>query len=141
MISDTSDWIELIAAGTFSTNDGRGPFRNNDPEAVIRVSRYQFKGGLPVDFDHAIDRAAPGGLPAPAAGWIRDFRIVAGAIQGRIEWTPAGRSALEGKSYRFISPVFSFLPPEGAAADAMTGLVTSIQRAALTNNPALSQLP
>jgi len=136
-----TEWIELIPAGIFRTNDGRGPFYNSDPQAVIRLSRQLMKGGLPIDFDHAIDRAAPQGLPAPAAGWIRDFRVVAGAIQGRVEWTARGAAALSDRTYRFISPVFSFDRPEGAGADAMTGRVLLIQRAALTNNPALDQLP
>jgi phage I-like protein len=99
------------------------------------------KGGLPIDFDHATLLAAPGGSPAPAAGWIRDFRIVAGAIEGRVEWPRRGADALGGREYRFISPVFSFERPNGVRDDAMVGRVLLIRGAALTNNPALSQLP
>lgn len=143
MLSPNTEWIELIPAGTFSTNDGRGPFHNPEPQSVVRLSlQYmKMKGGLPIDCEHATDRAAPHGLPAPAMGWIRNFRIVAGAIQGRVEWTPRGSAALQAKEYRFVSPVFSFEQPDGARADAMTGRVMLIQRAALTNNPALDQLP
>ncbi len=141
MISPSTEWIDLIPAGTFYTNDGRGPFYNADPQAVVRESRQVLAGGVPIDFDHATDRAAPQGLPAPAAGWIREFRAVAGAIQGRVEWTARGAAALKSKEYRFISPVFEFDPPVGAAAGAQTGRAIRIRRAALTNNPALSQLP
>lgn len=136
-----SEWIELLPAGRFYTNDGRGPFQNDDPQAVIRLSRQLQAGGLPIDFDHATDRAAPQGLPAPAAGWIREFRVVAGAIMARVEWTPRGAAAVKGKEYRFISPVFEFDPPAGSLAGAETGRVVRIKRAGLTNNPALSQLP
>jgi Mu-like prophage I protein len=141
MLSPSTQWIQLIPAGTFSTNDGRGPFYNYEPQAVVRVSREFLKGGLPIDFDHATDRAAPEGRPAPAVGWIRDFRVVAGAIQGRVEWTPLGAAALKAKEYRFISPVLQFDPPAGSDKGAMTGRVLFIRRAALTNNPALDQLP
>jgi|GEM_PF-2861655 len=141
MISANTEWIELIPAGTFSTNDGRGPFWNDKPQQVIQLSRELLAGGLPIDFDHATDRAAPQGLPAPAAGWIREFRIVAGAIQGRVEWTPRGGAALKGKEYRFVSPVFEFDPAAGTTAGVDSGRVIRIRRAALTNNPALSQLP
>jgi phage I-like protein len=130
------EWVELIPAGTFCTNDGRGPFYNYTPAEVIRLSHDD----IPIDFDHATDRAAPKGLPAPAAGWIRAYRVVAGAIQARVEWTAKGAAALNAKEYRFISPVFSFAPPEGAG-DVTMGRVIAIARAALVNNPALDQLP
>jgi len=99
LLSPNTEWIELIPAGTFSTNDGRGPFHNPEPQSVVRLSlQYmKMKGGLPIDCEHATDRAAPHGLPAPAMGWIRNFRIVAGAIQGRVEWTPRGSAALQAK--------------------------------------------
>jgi hypothetical protein len=64
-----------------------------------------------------------------------------GAIQGRVEWTPAAARMLTDKAYRFISPVFEFDRPAGAALDAQTGRVGRILRAALTNNPAMPQLP
>jgi phage I-like protein len=141
MISENDSWIELVPAGTFCTNDGRGPFHNDNPREICSLSAQLLQGGVPIDFDHAIDRGAPQGRPAPAAGWVREFRVVAGAIQGRVEWTPRGLAAVKAKDYRFISPVFSFVPPEGASEGAMTGRVLVIQRAALTNNPALDQLP
>ena len=129
------------AAGTFSTNDGRGPFFNVDPEGVVARTRAAMRGGLVINADHATDRAAPQGLPAPAMGWIRDFRVVVGAIGGQIQWTERGAAAVKAKEYRFVSPVFSFDPPAGRDESARTGRIKQILRAALTNNPALSQLP
>jgi phage I-like protein len=69
------------------------------------------------------------------------LRVVAGAIQGRVEWTARGAAAFKAKEYRFVSPVFSFDPPAGSDESALTGRVKLILRAALTNNPALSDLP
>jgi phage I-like protein len=64
-----SEWIELMPAGEFTTIDGRGPFYNDAPATLAATSALiAAMGGLPVDFDHAIDRAAPAGGAAPAAG-------------------------------------------------------------------------
>jgi hypothetical protein len=122
-------WIDLIPAGTFSGRDGRGPYRNDNPKALIAATAEQgLSVGLPIDFDHATDLGASLGLPAPAAGWIRDFRIAHGVIQGLVEWTAQGAKAVASKSYRYISPVFDY-------DDA--GNILHILRAALTNNPNL----
>lgn len=122
-------WIDLIPAGVFAGRDGRGPYRNDHPEQVIAATRkLGMTAGLPIDFDHAIDFGAPQGQPAPAAGWIKELRLVKGVIQGRVEWTRAGAKALAAKLYRYISPVFEF------AAD---GTVERLLRAAVTNNPNL----
>jgi phage I-like protein len=85
--------------------------------------------GLPLDFDHATDFAAPEGRQAPAAGWIKQVRAVNGAIQGRIEWTPKGKDAVEAHEYRYVSPVFEYDDE---------GCVVRLLRAALTNNPNLN---
>lgn len=122
-------WIDLIPAGVFNGRDGRGPYRNEHPERIIAATRaLGMTAGLPIDFDHAIDLGAPQGQPAPAAGWIKELRLVNGAIQGRVEWTAAGAKALAAKLYRYISPVFEF------SGD---GAVQRLLRAAVTNNPNL----
>jgi len=122
-------WIDLIPAGVFSGRDGRGPYRNGHPELVIAETRkLGMTAGLPIDFDHAIDLGAPQGQPAPAAGWIRELRLVDGVIQGQVEWTAAGAKALAAKLYRYISPVFEF---------SEDGAVQRLLRAAVTNNPNL----
>ena len=84
--------------------------------------------GIPIDYDHAIDFAAPEGRPAPAAGWIKELEAREGALWGRVEWTEHGAAALATKEYRYISPVFEH--DEG-------GVVLRLLRAALTNNPNL----
>jgi hypothetical protein len=127
--SDTPRWIDLIPAGTFTGRDGRGPYKNEHPETLIAATRAEgLTAGLPIDFDHATDLGASLGLPAPAAGWIRDFRIVNGVIQGWVEWTAQGAKAVASKAYRYISPVFAY---------DNSGNIQQILRAALTNNPNL----
>ena len=124
------DWIELLPAGVFYGRDGRGPFRLDDPDAVIESTHaLQLNAGLPIDYDHATDFGAPEGRPAPAAGWIRELQVRAGSLWGRVEWTARAADSIVAREYRYVSPVFQF--------DPATGCVTRLLRAGLTNNPNL----
>lgn len=123
------EWIELLPAGVFSGRDGRGPYRLSNPNDVIAATRKtELPTGIPIDYDHATDLAAPEGRPAPAAGWIRELAVRDGAIWGRVEWTQHGAAAVTTHEYRYISPVFEHAPD---------GNVARLLRAALTNNPNL----
>jgi phage I-like protein len=124
------EWIELLPAGVFYGRDGRGPFRLDDPTAVIAsTTALQMNAGLPIDYDHATDFGAPEGRPAPAAGWIRELEVRGGAVWGRVEWTARAQSSIVAREYRYVSPVFQFDPKDG--------VVTRLLRAGLTNNPNL----
>jgi len=102
-----------------------------DPAAIVRDSMPAGRP-LPVDYDHAIDRAAPNGGSAPAAGWISRLDARPDGVWGLIEWTEDGARAVQGRQYRFISPTFSYTQ-DGRQ-------VTKLLRAALTNNPAIAEL-
>ena len=124
------EWIELLPGGVFYGRDGRGPFRIDDPAAVIAsTTAMQMNAGIPIDYDHATDFGAPEGRPAPAAGWIRELEVREGAVWGRVEWTARAASSIVAREYRYVSPVFQF--------DAKDGSVTRLLRAGLTNNPNL----
>jgi phage I-like protein len=124
------EWIELLPAGVFYGRDGRGPFRLDDPTAVIAsTTALQMNAGIPIDYDHATDFGAPEGRPAPAAGWIRELEVRGGAVWGRVEWTARAASSIVAREYRYVSPVFQFDPKDG--------VVTRLLRAGLTNNPNL----
>lgn len=125
------DWIKLLPKGAAVPGDGRDPWNVPDPQQVVARSMAGSRP-LPIDFDHAIDRAAPEGRPAPAAGWITLLEARADGVWAKVEWTPDGAKALADKSYRFISPTFTH---------AKDRTVWRIYRAALTNNPALITLP
>jgi phage I-like protein len=127
--SSAPEWIELLPAGDFAGRDGRGPFRLSNPAAVVTATvGLRMDAGLPIDYDHATDFAAPSGRPAPAAGWIRAIEVRDGALWGRVEWTGHGRAAVVTREYRYISPVFEY---------SEDGEVQRLLRAALTNNPNL----
>ena len=124
------EWIQLIPAGSFRGRDGRGPYLLSDPQAVIAATNaLRMKAGIPIDYDHATDFAAPNGIPAPAAGWLTEFAIRRGALWGRVEWTARAASAIRAHEYRYISPVFQYSPNDG--------VITRLLRAGLTNNPNL----
>lgn len=125
--------IELMPVGDVLLSDGRGLVATLEaPDEIISKSFLAASGGevLVIDFDHGIDGL--GEKSGRAAGWITGMMAEGNRIMATVEWTDEGRAALEGKSYRFISPVFR--------VDQKTKRVTHILRAALTNDPAIHDL-
>lgn len=124
--------VHLVPSGTFYGRDGRGPWAVRNPKALIGESlRRAVRGQIPMDYDHQIDTAAAHGGNAPAAGWITRLEARDDGVWGHVEWTAAARARIAAREYRFISPVFRY--------DA-NRTVVALLRAALTNNPNLSQL-
>jgi phage I-like protein len=125
------EWVELVPAGNeVNAVDGR-KFRNTSPDKIVAAfNKYGLS--LPVDYEHATEKKAPVGDEAPAAGWITSLENRAGAIWGKIEWTPRGAASLASKEYRFISPAFLM---------SKVGEIFELVSAGLTNKPALTQLP
>jgi len=130
MDGERRQWVHLSPGGKIVTKDGRGPYQLDDAEAVIRVSFHSANvDKLPIDYNHAIDLAAPRGEGSPAAGWISRMEARADGIWGHVEWTPNAAKAISEKEYRFLSPVLLHTPE---------GRVHAITRASLTNNPNLT---
>jgi phage I-like protein len=123
-------WVQLLPAGVFSGVDGRGPWCVRNAQAVIDASMAG--GKLPIDENHSTDLAVASGAPAPARGWIIAMQARADGIWGEVEWTNTGNAIMTDKQYKGISPVFNY--------DKKDGAVLNIMRAALTNNPNLTQL-
>jgi len=100
--------IELIPAGHIITGrDGR-TWINDHPEIILQAFMGDGKD-MPIDWEHSTELKAPGGEPAPAAGWIKELQVrEGGAIWGRVEWTPKGSKSVANKEYRYISPVFRY---------------------------------
>lgn len=124
---EVPDWVHLLPAGSFSGVDGRGPFELADPDAVMAASMAA--GKLPLDENHATDRAAPDGRPSPARGWIVELQARADGIWGRVDWTAAGRALMADRAYRGISPVI--------VSERSGGRVRRLLRASLVNDPNL----
>lgn len=77
-----------------------------------------------IDFNHDLGRAAA--LPLEI-GWDEERGIVA-----RVEWTPSGRAAVEGKEFSYFSPMFAW----DEKTKQITGLVQPGAIGGLVNTPA-----
>lgn len=123
-----TQWVHLFRHGPTDARDGRR-FSLRDPGAVIaRTLENAGTGELPVDYEHQTDYAPTNGRPAPAAGWMKRFEIRPDGIWALVRWTARAARMLADGEYRYISPTFRH---------SASGEVLRIERAALTNNPAL----
>lgn len=125
------EWVQLTPGRTMAARDGRF-WRLSSPDAVIAAFR-SYGADLPVDMEHATQIKGASGEAAPAVGWIKEIVARAAdegaALWARVEWLEAGRKAVAGRAYRYLSPAFTW--------DKATGEVQAIVSAALTNTPAL----
>lgn len=123
------EYIQILPAGSFAPNDGRGPWVLSDCGAVIAATRRAL-GNLDMllDYNHQSEHSAKNGRPAPAAGWITDLEARADGIYGKVAWTERGAEAVKKREFRYISPVF---------LHDRDGRVTRLVSCALTNTPAL----
>lgn len=133
--AEITDRIELIPVGSFRLKDRRGrkvmTLAARTVASVIAESFAAATGHvLPIDFDHR-SFGPQGAQDSRAAGWITAMDVEGDRIFASVEWTDDGRRALEGRSYRFVSPVFKNRPD---------GTVVLIEGAGLVNNPALPEL-
>ena len=122
------EWIELIPApgtdGIVRGQDGRSwLFKNAGAVAANFGSR------LPIDINHSTELKAPKGEDSPAVGWIEQLEARNGALWGRVSWTERGAQALNGREYRFVSPVFTYQRESTE--------IVRLTSAALVNNPNL----
>jgi phage I-like protein len=127
------EWIEILpAGGTIHGRDGRVFSNDDSAQVVANTIEYNTGRDIVVDYEHATDKAASRGQPAPAAGWINQLEVRDAAIWGKVSWNATARAMISSKEYRYISPVFLHTK----ATDG--GKVLVILRAALTNDPNLS---
>ncbi len=145
--ANTDSWLRIVPAGEFKAVDGRPVGdKTGDGKPVeckawlltaergqqIVAALKQKQDALVIDYEHQTLKAAGNGLPAPAAGWMKDFEWREDGIYALCSWTPNAQSMISHNEYRYISSVFSYHPK--------TGLGNSVLHAALTNVPALDGL-
>lgn len=119
--------ILLIPAGKVAGRDGR-EWRNSAPESVL-ANFVSLGRDLPIDIEHASELQAPKGGPAPAVAWIKSLNIEEGAIWGDVEWLARGRRLVQGRAYRYHSPVILYRPSDR--------VITGLASIGLTNQPNL----
>lgn len=128
----TPEWLNVLPAGEFRGQDGRGPYRAPDMDALI--SLFSAEGNkLAVDENHSTDLAAKQGHSAPARGWIVDLEKRTDGLYGRVEWTPEGKRIMDEKEYGFLSPTFMHTASRPFK-------VAKLLRVSLTNDPNLTNL-
>jgi phage I-like protein len=124
------EWVQLFPAGeTVKAGDSRAAWKMADVQAVIAASKFP----IAIDYDHGTDHPVQGEQRSRASGWIdklaTECPLGKGGVWAHVDWTPAGDTAVASKEYRYLSPVFAFRKTDR--------VITRIERAALTNNPAL----
>ncbi len=134
-VDPSAEWVEILPVGEFRLADRRGAqIMRLDPAAAPAIIAASFGaalgGELLIDFDHR-SLAEQKRADSRAAGWVKAMRVEGERVLASVVWTPEGRAALEGRSYRFLSPVFK---------TRTDGSVALIEGAALVNDPALPQL-
>ncbi|MCP2041773.1 phage I-like protein [Neisseria sp. HSC-16F19] len=136
-LSGTADRIQLFPAGEFRANDGRPAdapcWRMTAALAAPLVTALNSRPvRLMVDYEHQTLYAASNGQPNPASGWLGRFEWVEGrGLFAEVEWTAAAKKRIAEGEYRYISPMFQYLP---------NGDITALLPPALTNTPALDDL-
>jgi phage I-like protein len=124
--------IHLIPAGAFVGRDGRGPYVL-DADAVL-TAFGEAGAALPLDYEHQSMHTLENGQPAPAAGWLVALEAREDGIWGKVDWTARGAAFVSAHEYKYVSPVFDYLPD---AANSAGGRVFRLAGAALTNSPNL----
>lgn len=128
------DRIQLIAFGTHTLRDGRGPFiladRAQAEKVVAATKDHLGKTEMMVDYDHQSVFGVKDGVggQAKAAGWIKSLSVEDDGIWATVEWTEAAAASIQAREYRYLSPYFSF--------DKKSGRVTRINNVGLVNVPA-----
>ncbi|MDO4693054.1 MAG: phage protease [Eikenella sp.] len=136
-LNGAANRIQLLPAGEFRASDGRpfdAPFWRMTAElaAPLMAALNNRPVRLMVDYEHQTLNTAQNGQPNPASGWISRLEWVEGkGLFAEVEWTAAAKKRIAEGEYRYISPVFQYLP---------TGEVTALLPPALTNTPALDNL-
>ena len=137
-VSDTNnrtlpEEILLLKYGKNSyTKDGdEGEFFFSPEDADTIIDEFHNRGkDLVIDFEHQ----SISGTKAPAAGWIKELRKSEEGLAGLVKyWTKEAEELILSGKYRYYSPVLYFSNGSGN--------VTGIHSVALTNHPALHNIP
>lgn len=103
------EWVELIPRGpTVTGRDGRTWLFDAAAAEQVMSAFTQRDIDLAIDWNHALQLAAPQGGDSPAAAWIKGMELREGALWGKVKWTPRGETQVINREYRFLSPVFDY---------------------------------
>jgi len=139
------EWVQLAVVGTWEGHPTRREEITADSLRSLQTyldGRFVANGTMMVvDFDHqSLTAKFRAGAAAPAAFWLDAFELRNDDTElwGRVaRWTAAGKGAVLGDEYKYLSPVLTF-----DTADPKTGrkLPVRMVNAALTNTPFMTEL-
>ncbi len=130
--------VKLLPAGDFRARDGRpaecAAWRLDEVLAAILIAEAnQRETRYVIDYEHQTLRSEKNGQPAPASGWFHTLEWREDGLYATdVEWTAKAAAMIEAREYLYLSPVFTY---------DKQGRVTGLLHVALTNNPALDELP
>jgi hypothetical protein len=105
---------------------------NGAAEIEAQRAHLAGKGRQPYfDFDHA---------DGPASFWIESFSWKPDGIYAKGEWTQRGKQSVEGKEYRYFSPVFYVDDKHGDPAKIQCRKGAKANMGALINDPAFHNI-
>ncbi len=123
--------IRLFKLGENESEKGTFVFDEEAARMVLDAFEQKGQDRLGIDYEHQSLSTPP--VEAPAAGWFVPRVINGELFASDIKWTAKAFDRIAAKEYRFFSPAFEFDPE--------TGRVTRLINFALTNSPALNELP
>ncbi|BBF84891.1 Mu-like prophage FluMu I protein [Aquitalea magnusonii] len=130
--------LKLLPAGTFRARDGRPaecPYWQLDAAlaAALVIAAAQRQTRYVIDYEHQTLNSPVNGQPAPAAGWFGTLEWREDGLYATdVQWTARAAAMIDALEYRYLSPVFAY---------DKAGNVIALLHVALTNNPALDELP
>jgi len=128
-----SGTITVLAGvvGKWSHPAGDFEITQSDVENMVNDFNKK-KRDLLFDFDHrCLD---PFANNSKSAGWGKVLRATEKGLEIDVEFTPAGKQAVENKEYRYLSPVY-------VMSSNRKDRKVSLHSVALTNIPFLKELP
>lgn len=121
---EAPEWIQLLPMGETIANGEK--FIVDDQAIQEMIQDFsQRENDAVLDYEHQTFD----GVEAPAAGWIVEMEGRPDGLWGRVEWTDRGKSYVEAKEYRYISPVMYVRETDSRCY--------CLLNAALTNHPAI----
>jgi phage I-like protein len=125
---EVPEMIQLCPLGEW-TDHPSGKFKVTKADVAKIIEGFeQEENDIVIDYEHQ----TLNGTEAPAGGWIKEL-VNKGdeGLWGKVEWTKRGKGYLEGKEYKYLSPVLlsSYRDDEGWARPSV------LHSAALTNKP------
>ena len=123
------EWLQILPLGKVELRDSRQPFEVTAADLEAIIQKFQADGvDLVVDYEHQ----SLSGNKAVAAGWITELQARGDGLYARVEWTRDAVAHIDGKEYRYYSPVLQMAPN--------TRRPQKLMHVGLTNVPAIKNL-